>query len=313
MCALIAPSSSDNSSVPPCYTWKLGSSTFRAMPECGARLLDWNLTLAGQRQRSVIQWPDNADWDNLAGVRGGNPILFPFASRSYHRGLEYHWADPDGKKRPMPSHGFAREGRFNIEAIDEEGFTARLQPTAEDAEAYPFRYAFRVRYRFEELALKVELLLRNEDERPIPWSAGHHFYFTLPWIEGSRRKDYELHMQAKKAVYFSPEGKLIGEKLQPGPINFGDPAIVDRIHFQLRHRQIEFGPLGGEERVFIRIGDGEPPAANNTVVTWTESEDSPFYCVEPWMGLPNAAEHGKGLHWVDPGQEGRFVTEVSLY
>lgn len=275
--------------------------------------MDWDLKLAGGKLRSVIFWPKDADFSNLASVRGGNPVLFPFASRSYHRGLEYHWVDPDGQKRPMPRHGFARDANFMIEEITEEGFTALLEPTAEDLEAYPFRYEFRVRYHFEELALKVEFLLKNYDERPIPWSAGHHFYFTIPWVKGSRRKDYELHMQAKKAAYFSPEGKLLGEKLNPGPINFADPAIVDRIHFELRHPQLEFGPLGGEERVFIRIGDGEPPARNNAVVTWTESEESPFYCVEPWMGLPNAAEHGKGLHWVDPGQEGRFKVEVSLY
>lgn len=308
------PTPPPDPSIDGAYCWQLGSSTFRALPARGARLLDWNLSLAGDRQRSIIEWPETGDLSDLAQVRGGNPVLFPFAGRSFHRGIENYWLAPDGEARPMPRHGFARDGRFEVEELHEAGFTARLEPTAADAEAYPFRYHFRVRYRFEELALKVDFLLENRDDQAIPWSAGHHFYFTLPWIDGSRRKDYQLHLQARRAAYITPEGKLAVEKLPKEAINFGDSAIVDRLHFQLRHRQVEFGPLGGEESVFIRIDpDGQPLSPHHCVVTWTESESSPYYCIEPWMGLPNAVEHGKGLHWVQPGETGRFGVEVSLY
>jgi galactose mutarotase-like enzyme len=38
------------------------------------------------------------------------------------------------------------------------------------------------------------------------------------------------------------------------------------------------------------------------VTTWTQSADSDFYCIEPWLGLPNAIHHGEGLRRIDPGK-----------
>jgi galactose mutarotase-like enzyme len=47
-------------------------------------------------------------------------------------------------------------------------------------------------------------------------------------------------------------------------------------------------------------------------VTWTQADDSPFYCVEPWMGPANAPEHRKGLHLVPPGGRDTFTVSVSV-
>ena len=54
------------------------------------------------------------------------------------------------------------------------------------------------------------------------------------------------------------------------------------------------------------------PPADATFVTWTESDDSPFYCVEPWMGPANAAEHKTGLHLVPPGGSESFTVSVAV-
>jgi galactose mutarotase-like enzyme len=37
------------------------------------------------------------------------------------------------------------------------------------------------------------------------------------------------------------------------------------------------------------------------VTTWTQAPESDFYCIEPWLGLPNAIHHGEGLRWLVPG------------
>jgi aldose 1-epimerase len=31
--------------------------------------------------QDILYWPDDADWTNVARVRGGNPSLFPFIAR----------------------------------------------------------------------------------------------------------------------------------------------------------------------------------------------------------------------------------------
>ena len=66
--------------------WRVGNSTFLAMPEKGARLMSWTITLGDGSVRDVLYWPENANLGEIAKVRGGNPILFPFSARSFDRG-----------------------------------------------------------------------------------------------------------------------------------------------------------------------------------------------------------------------------------
>ncbi len=37
------------------------------------------------------------------------------------------------------------------------------------------------------------------------------------------------------------------------------------------------------------------------MTTWTEAPESDFYCVEPWLGLPDAIHNGLGLRQLAPG------------
>jgi len=295
------------------HRWQCGPSTYLVRPELGARLMNWNLRMADGSFRDVIHWPDAADFDNFAKIRGGNPILFPFSARTFHKGKITYWKDQNGEVRPMPQHGFSREGQFELIEMTEAGFAAKLVPNDTAREAYPFDYSFVVRYAFSDVSFKVYLELTNHDQQPILWSAGHHFYFSLPWHEALSRKDYRFEIPAKKGFTHAPDGSLLPIKPYTPQGSFDDPAVCDRIHTRLNGDQAVFGPNGGEEDVGIRIlGDSTTYSTWNAFVTWTEKPDSPFYCVEPWMGPPNSPEHGKGLHAVNPGETSTFGVEVAL-
>jgi len=54
------------------------------------------------------------------------------------------------------------------------------------------------------------------------------------------------------------------------------------------------------------------PPADAVFVTWTLADASPFFCVEPWMGPPNAPENKSGLQWVKKGETRRFSVSVNL-
>ncbi|WP_309387543.1 hypothetical protein [Cerasicoccus frondis] len=292
--------------------WTIGASTFLAYPEAGARLMNWHLQMADGSFRDVIHWPEDADLDNIAKVRGGNPVLFPFSARTFCDGEIGFWKDPNGERRPMAMHGYVRQGKFRIESIHDKGFLAIFEPSDECREAYPFDYEFAVRYRFEQLAFYVDFELKNLGSKPIPWSAGHHFYFALPWHEDLSRKDYMITTGAKKAFHQNDAGKLDLVKEFPDPASFGDGAICDLIRTKLKTNEVRFGPKGGEEDIVIRFGDSAKPDPWNALVTWTMADDSPFYCVEPWMGPPNAPEVKNGLHFVSPGKSEVFSVQVSL-
>lgn len=290
--------------------WERGASTFIAWPEGGARLMNWNLTYPDGTLRDLLYWPQAESLDDIGSIRGGNPILFPFCGRSFDDGEIDRWRTPEDERRPMPLHGFARDRRFEIRHLSETGFSARLIPAEADFDAYPYSYEFIVSYRFEELALSVELSLKNLDTKPIPWSAGHHFYFTLPWSEGLSREDYRLRISAKEAYRYN-RGELVPLPEFPSEDTFGNPALCDRIHSRLKNHAIDIREAGGSGSIEICVGNGRPHPAY-TIVTWSESETAPFYCVEPWMGPPGAAKHQFGIHMVDPGKSESFIVDVKI-
>ncbi len=293
--------------------WQVGPSSFLALPEKGARLMNWNLTLGDGSIRDILYWPEVASLAEIAKVRGGNPILFPFCGRTFDRGEIHHWRDESGVRRPMPMHGLVRQGDFQVTRLDERGFTAVFQPGEEARAAYPFEYEFSVSYRFEPLALFVELRLRNLDRIPIPWSAGHHFYFTVPWRDGRTRGDYYIRIPAATTL----RQDFDRGTLHPGPRLSHDESLaskdlIDVFHTGLKSNAVVFGERGGTDLVSVRLGPERRPPKASVIVTWTQADDSPFYCVEPWMGPANSPEHRTGLYQVAPSETQTFLVEVSL-
>lgn len=292
--------------------WRVGNSTFLALPEKGARLMNWNVALGDGSVRDVIYWPEAADFGEIAKVRGGNPILFPFNGRCFDRGEIFHWRAGDGVRRPMPLHGIARQGDFEVTRLDARGFSARFLPGAEARQCYPFEYEFTVSYRFEPLGLSCELAVTNLGREPLPWSAGHHFYFTLPWNAGTTRDDYLIRIPATRRLRHAPTGELVpGPELRPEE-SFGNPALIDTIHAGLRGGEAVFGEKGRPGDVVVRLGADRVPSPDAVFVTWTLAPESPFFCVEPWMGPPNAPENKTGLFLVPQGETQRFVVSVIL-
>jgi galactose mutarotase-like enzyme len=292
--------------------WRAGNSTFLALPEKGARLMSWSIALADGSVREVIHWPENANLGEIAKVRGGNPILFPFSARCFDRGEIAFWRAADGVRRPMPMHGFARQGEFKVTRLGARGFSAQFVPGAEAQLSYPFDYEFTVTYRFEPLGLSCEFALTNLGGEPLPWSAGHHFYFTLPWSEGTTRKDYFIHIPAAKRLKQDGTGALVAGPQLETDESIANPALIDTLHTMLGSNEAVFGEKDDAGTVTVRLGTEKVPPPDATVVTWTLAADSPFYCVEPWMGPPNAPEHKLGLHHVAPGETQKFSVSISV-
>ncbi|MFN5805234.1 MAG: aldose epimerase [Opitutia bacterium] len=299
----------------PFERWRVGASTYETCLTRGARLLRWSVGLPGAT-REVLHWPEGAPTalDRIGAVRGGNPVLFPFMGRNYADGEKFAWKDPDGVKRPMPQHGFARDSAFEFVEHGPKHAVVRLLPSEAGARCYPFDYEFRVRFDFLELFLRITFELENRGGAPLPWCAGHHFYFTLPWHRGLSRRDYVVRVPSKKQWRHAADGKLVPFAGLKGltEIPFDTPELSDCIFTHLKSAAVSFGPRSGEEDVTVKVGEDPIPGSWGTVVTWTQDPEAPFYCVEPWMGPPNSPEHGNGLHFVEPGRTDTFVTEVSL-
>ena len=293
------------------YKWKCGASTFRVNVENGARLMDWNISISG-KNRSIIYWKEGSVLcgENFGSVRGGNPILFPFAGASFADGVRDFWKTPDGKILPMKLHGYASSGKFEIVEISDGGFKAKFLPDEKCREAYPYSYDFFVEYSFKELSMLCKMTLVNHSEVRIPWGAGTHFYFTMPWSDSLTCKNYRIVHDAKKLYKLGSKAGTLEELKGIVPTCFDDELMCNLIHCKLKNGVVKFGTYSGEEDISLIIDGGGKVPVGTTVVTWTEYKGEPFYCVEPWMSPPFSAS--KPLRFIEPYSSSDFSVEVRL-
>jgi galactose mutarotase-like enzyme len=260
----------------------------------GARILRWE-----KEGREIITWPDNADWTKVLKVRGGNPVLFPFIARHFVDGKNEFWKDASGKVRPMPQHGFARDAKFALmEDAEEDTLRMRLVDSEETRAVYPFAFQFDVVVKLAaDAKLEVRFETTNTGADPLPYYAGHHFYFAIPHNE---RADWMLHLPCTAWGHQTPEGAIVREPAMQTDLRLISSAPIDR--FQIGPKKdvitLQNSRTGKQLALNLKHPGSEPWYA---VTTWTENAGSDFYCIEPWLGLPNAIHHGEGLRWIGAG------------
>jgi galactose mutarotase-like enzyme len=269
------------------------SSRVLVSPGHGARILRWE-----KAGREIILWPETADWSKILKVRGGDPVLFPFVARHFVDGKNGLWRDIAGTVRPMPQHGFARDAHFDVvSGAPENCVHMRLADSEETRRVFPFQFQFDVIVTLlPGTRLEVRFETTNLSAEPMPYYAGHHFYFALPHGE---RADWTMHLPCAGWGRQVEDGSIIHEPATGDDLNLGDPALIDRFQIQPREGKITLVNARTQQRLAFEL-DSPASVPWYAVTTWSESADSDFYCVEPWLGLPNAIHHGEGLRLLPP-------------
>lgn len=262
-------------------------------PGHGARLLAWSID-----DWEIVVWPESVDWSRPQKARGGNPVLFPFIARSFQDNRIGFWKSPEGQVLPAPMHGFARDSAFSVVSAEADVLEMRLEANDTTRSVYPYDFRFEVVVRLGADSLQIVYRVTNTGKQPLPWSAGHHFYFGIP---ASERAGWELALPCKHWA---------SQDFSTGEIQLCEPAIshdvlsnpdwIDRLHVRPDLDRIRlFHAATGRK---ISFKDTSPqPGSWYCATTWTEHPDSDFFCVEPWSALPNAAANGLGLQMTSPG------------
>jgi len=284
-----------------------GAAAVRIAPQAGARLLDWRVN-----GREVIHWPAEADWSTPAKIRGGNPILFPFLGRHFVDGAIGRWRDAAGTVRDLPMHGFARDLPFTVvEESDPDTLRMRLEESEQTRAWYPFAFRFEVAYRLggtQGDTLEAEFATTNTGDQPLPYYAGHHFYFALDHRD---RAHWKLDLPFAQTGTQAPDGSILMGNPPASAATLDQPELIDR--FQIAPTASRFSLADQRDGNGPRIEFDLAPRETvpwYAVTTWTLKPESDFYCVEPWLGLPNAIGHGLGLRWLAPGVTERAVCSL---
>jgi galactose mutarotase-like enzyme len=285
-----------------------GASRLLVAPQAGGRLLSWEIDGA-----PIIHWPAAPDWSKPGLIRGGNPLLFPFIARQWVDGQAGRWRDSHGVVRDVPLHGFARDLPFAAQVAPQgDGVRMTLTDSAQTRAIYPFGFRFEAAYRLaDETSLDVELTTTNTGDTPLPYYAGHHFYFALPHAQRG-----ETTIALPRNVHrrqFKDDGTTT--EAAPGATHyrFDDPQIIDRFHCLDGEPDVPVRIEMPSQRRAIEIDLRRPgSAAWYAVTTWTLAPESDFYCVEPWLGLPDAIHTGLGLRWLEPGETQRAELRIRV-
>lgn len=277
-------------------------------PGHGGRLVRWVC-----RGEDILHWPADADWTRVPKVRGGNPLLFPFIGRHFVDGQAGKWRDANGVVHDLPQHGFARDLPFSISSESDTAVSLSLSSSDATTPGYPFAFVFTVTYRLLADGIEVSLRTRNTGDgalpsmpAPMPYYAGHHFYFALPHAQ---RAQSRVTLPASSRVRQQADGSLTAS--EPGDDSYlvSDPRLQDTFHVLHAAGTARLASPGRTIDIALDIAGAAPWHA---VTTWTEREDSDFYCVEPWLGLPNAIHHGQGLRWIAPGAEEVAICRIAV-
>jgi aldose 1-epimerase len=188
-------------------------------PEHGFNCLHWRVPVDGRRRDLLYA---AADWDqNPVPTRSGIPILFPFPNRI--REGKYRCEGEERQLRLNDSgsknaiHGWSPRFPWRVfgYGVDNDGawIHGDFQPSADAPEMrdlWPSDCILSVIYRFTERALRLEVMVRNVGDDPLPFGVGFHPYFRFPCADDGIERNRLL--APARSVWELVENLPTGEK-----------------------------------------------------------------------------------------------------
>ncbi|MFZ5444401.1 MAG: aldose epimerase [Myxococcota bacterium] len=217
--------------------------------------------------------------DLSKNVRGGVPLLFPFAGKP-----------PPGST--LPQHGFARRSAWEVVSAVSDDDTARLECVLRDDEQTraAFPYAFEVRFSVSlfDARLMLEWELSNRGAAPMPLHFGIHPYFRV----GDKAR----------VRVAGAEGRAFDNRAQ-------QDREVTALDFSAGEVDLHFAAPPSAGTVLSRGGGRDVRLSwtpqFDTLVVWT-LPGQPFVCVEPWTGRGGQP----ATRFIAAGQTERLAVEL---
>lgn len=211
-----------------------------------------------------------------------SPILFPIVGSL--RNQEYFY---EGKKYPMPQHGFARNMEFEVKSQSEDEIWFLLVSDSSTLEKYPFEFELHIGYRLTESTLKVMWKVVNKSNKEMYFSIGAHSEFNCPLHGEADKTGYGLDFNTKQNVLASRingDGLMMSPKqelqLKDGKMLFPEGFFDDGVYIvenDQTHRVSLTDPSG---KAYVTVSFDAPLFG-----VWSpEKKNAPFVAIEPWYG-----------------------------
>jgi len=225
---------------------------------------------------SEVLYLDRATLDDpTKNVRGGIPILFPFAGR-----LEDERFLPAGTR--MKQHGFGRNKPWEVRTQSADALRLSLVQDDETRAQYP--YDFGVEYGVQLLprGLQVELVVHNRGPKPLPLSPGWHPYFRCPAARKAEVTGDVPGLRPPEQFSDAREFDFGLEAPTNGRARFDLPGLGGlRLSFSPAMRHLQFWSQPGRDFVCLEPFYGR----NNTVNTDRRMDIASGQARDFWMRI----------------------------
>ena len=221
------------------------------------------------------------------------PVLFPNTGA-----VKDEYALVEGKPYPFRKHGFAKESLFRLVACTGDEMTFELKWSEETLAIYPYRFVLRISYRLEKDELTVRSAVMNEDSRIMYASLGFHPGFSCPFSEEESPEDYEIvfpeRMTASRIILKNTLAAGKAERFWDGlpslPVRNGmfDGGSFSMTDLSSHCVRLVSKASGKSVTLFF---DDYP----NLVLWAPVGLPITNICMEPWYGVPDAADHDHRL------------------
>lgn len=249
--------------------------------------------LRGGLQRDIL-WNPRTEQEKSAWIHGGIPILFPFAGNVWAGAQKGYYANGDSIL-PMPIHGLVHNKPWSVDSIGVDFVCLSFHADADTLKKYPWHFSLKFTWRINTHSLTYRADVHNRGyegsgaKYPMPVSMGIHPYFKL--AEPEEKKEPYLVSNGGGIQEVSPEGKegSLIHKSSELPQSWQHSLYHNGIirNFADEVPRVEFFQ---KQHCLSLEGD----ALTNCFVLWS-LRNRDFYCIEPWMGLPNSINSGLGL------------------
>lgn len=238
--------------------------------------------------KTGLEYMWNADpdvWGSYA------PVLFPAIGA-----IKNKEAIIDGKKYPVPRHGFIRHNE-DIRLVNSttSGLDYQLDHSEKTLAVYPFKFQFNIIFSLEANKLIVSHRVENLDNQTMYFCLGGHPAFKCPMHEGEKYEDYFLEFDEEENVSttrLSSDG-LISDLIEPMIENskvlnlrsdlFNQDALIFK---DLKSRKVSLKSRRSDQVLTVSYKDF------NFLGIWAKPNAN-FVCIEPWLGIADH-EHTDG-------------------
>lgn len=279
---------------------------------------------------SALAVCDNGQWREILyranefakveGWPGRAPWLWPIAGRCYavdrsDDECTWQW---NGEVRPMTRHGFARHQTWRAGpptiTVDGVTSTAEFHSDFSHRASYPFDYHLTTSQQLSNSGLEItyRVVASPENTGPMPFVLGLHFTFNFSswwgndWLQGRVAGLGPCAWHTDNRAQASEQFELPFDSVHLSDSTFDSAIIPARANAPVRI----VSPDGARalEMSFTEtsgIGDGD--------LAWVSFVDPlhRFFCLEPWVGWPNAINSGRGRVELQPGKSWGFRLQIA--